>query len=154
MISFDEALSKASAVVLRHVNEAPSDEIAKAMMEFTIQIQTMLVPQQFVNEQSMKDFWNRYVRPSEDMTTFVLKGSSEFRFRSGYTNTEWDTFLGVLSAACCYRGKESCLDDTLKERAPELTTIRELLQDNQWACFIIVLSMTERLPRIKRLPPQ
>lgn len=149
---FQEALVISKRLLETHLTQSVSDDDGNAavLSEFIINLQTGLLPAQFVHHADLNEFWQKYVRPKTALTAFVLRFMTEFRFNTGYTDEQWKVFIEVLSSACSYAGANSALDPTLRDRAADAKSIQLLFQDNPWAVALIVISLTQRPNRIKR----
>lgn len=147
---FPKTLEYSKQIMERLLSELSDDDVASDILAFTINVQTGLVASQFAQHAALTEFWNTVIRPKSALTQFVLNYATQLRFIAGYDNTQWTSLLEVLAGSCCLAGAKSCLDTTIAERAVSAEEIQALLKDNSWAVAVLIMSMTPRLPRLKR----
>jgi len=152
VITTAESLTIAKNLLEYKLQQAVQDEDDSSIVitQFIVNLQSGLIPVQFVHKTELTEFWTNYIRPNTTLTQFILRFMTEFRFLTGYTVADYETFIEVLSAACCYQGNESALDDTLTTRASPRQQIKTLLHDNPWAVAVIVISICGRPGKLKR----
>lgn len=122
------------------------DETVRTFYENIGNIQSSIIPTQFVTEQALSDFWMKYIRPDTVFTRFVLKTISDLRFRYELSGESWLEYCRVLADTCIVAGSKSKVDPVFLERAvSDKKLVSELLIDNPWAVLVILVSFSTSL---------
>lgn len=140
-------------VRLRIAESDDSDEINK-ITTFVVEVKTGLLPTQFNVKEHLVDFWENEIRPSNLLTSFVLKLITEVRFKSGLSDSEWTTLVENLASSTIVVTNQSAsaIDKVLSDRVPSGMEVKSLLSANPWAVIILLLTLAP-LPELKKPRP-
>lgn len=128
---------------LNLVNGTPRKEVVELIVKLKVDQRLYLIGKENVNS-----LWAS-IRENPTVTDFVMMGSAEMRARIGSLQN-WNRLVEDLAYGYSINmgtsNGKSCVDDDLFSRLSNYAQIKQLLENNGWLVFVLILETLEFQP--------